>query len=106
MELITECPDLTASFYHFARMKSDEQQELLNSSGILVDTDFLSDRFIHLYFLNGFFVEVTVCPETDKIDIVPFKQGYRMESYFKRTCVLVPKLSIPGRQPGFIPCSN
>jgi hypothetical protein len=92
MELVLNNLQRPGSVYDFARLSAERQMESLRISGVLLDTDFENDKFIHLYFLNGFFVEVTVFPEKDSThEIIPFRQGYRVGSYFFEKKVLVPK---------------
>jgi hypothetical protein len=106
MERLLEICRSGAGFLGFARMEQEAQLSILRSDGILVDIDFCRDRFIHLYFLNGFFVEVTVSPEGNATEVIPFRQGYRMKSYFKKESVLIPKRQISGRKSGFLTCPN
>jgi hypothetical protein len=69
-------------FLEFARMTPLYQARLLAGSGELLDVDFDNDRFIHLYFLDGFFVEVTYSPESGVLpEVIPFRNGYRLSSY-------------------------
>lgn len=67
-----------STIFEFARLSLAEKQELINSSAVWIDTDFENDRFIHLYFLNGFFVEVACDPLTGaKTEMIPFRRGFR-----------------------------
>jgi hypothetical protein len=73
------------TIFDFARLSRPEQIELLRTCGILLDTDFENDKFIHLYFLNGYFVEVTISPSNNgETAIIPFRQGYRMRTYIRQ----------------------
>jgi hypothetical protein len=61
-----------------------DQAQLLRTAGTLLDSDCNKRQKTNLYFLNGFFVEETIAEPTQKIiDIIPFRQGYRIESCLK-----------------------
>jgi hypothetical protein len=92
MALLSDTLNPAVTFIEFARLDACSQRELLKDYGILLDIDFHKDVFIHLYFLNGFFIEMSISPENEEeVQIVPFRQGYRLQSYFKQLTVLVPK---------------
>ncbi len=79
------------SFYDFAKMSRGEQCSLIEQNAMFLDADIEKDSLIKLYFLNGFFVEEIVSLHEDKIlDVIPYKQGYRLESYLEVKCHLVP----------------
>lgn len=82
------------AFYEFARMNSSEKALVLKKSGLLLDKDQEKGQSVNLYFLNGFFVEETISRKENKVDIIPYKHGYRLESYVEVKQVLVPKRNI------------
>lgn len=72
------------SFYDFAKLDKSQQCELLDSEAVFLDLDSDKSTFTKLYFLNGFFIEEIVCRKNNAIiDIIPFKQGYKIESYLE-----------------------
>jgi hypothetical protein len=65
----------------FIKLPLQIQVQLLKSSAILLDTDFDNTVKTNLYFYDGFFAEETVSLSSDQvIDVLPFNQGYRLES--------------------------
>jgi hypothetical protein len=77
-------------FYAFAKMNNHEKTTLLNHSGILLDKDLEKENSVNLYYLNGFFVE-EIRTKNKVVDIIPYKQGYRLESYAEIRQAIVPK---------------
>lgn len=83
------------SFYDFAKMSKEDQCSLILKNGMFLDADIEKDSLVKLYFLNGFFVEEVVSLHEDKvIDIIPYKQGYRLESYLEVKSILVPRRTL------------
>ena len=73
------------SFYTFAKLNKQQQLKLLKQKGIYLDHDCEKDTIIKLYFLQGFFVEEIISLTTNKvIYIIPYKQGYKIESFMDR----------------------
>jgi hypothetical protein len=67
------------SFYDFVKLDTNEQIKLLKKEGVFIDQDLEKETITCLYFLQGFFVEVTFGKDTkDLIDIIPYKQGYKI----------------------------
>ena len=80
------------SFFRFARMNNTEKKSVLSRNGLLLDVDKNKGQSVNLYFLDGFFVEETVSqPENKVLDIIPYKHGYRLETFVEIKQVLVPK---------------
>jgi hypothetical protein len=77
-------PALTSkSFYDFIKLSKTRQTSLLKEKGILLDFDNENNIVTRLYFLNGFFVEEIMNQQSSLSEIIPYKQGYRIESYQK-----------------------
>ena len=71
-------------FYEFIKMNRNEQGLLLKEQGVLLDFDSEKEITTRLYFLQGFFVEEIFCREQNEIiDVIPYKQGYRIERFLK-----------------------
>src|SRR4051812_48337619 len=67
------------SFYDFVKSNINEQVKLLKKEGVFLDHDSEQETITCLYFLQGFFAEVIFSKTTkDLIEIVPFKQGYKI----------------------------
>jgi hypothetical protein len=81
------------TFYSFVKMKDVQKDTVLRSKGILLDKDTENGKTINLYFLDGFFVE-EIISGNEKREIIPFKQGYRIESYLQVKEVIVPRRSV------------
>jgi hypothetical protein len=76
------------SFYDFVRLNQSQQINLLKEKGLFLDLDSEKTTLTKLYFINGFFVEEVINRKKNSvIDIIPYKQGYRIENYLevKRT---------------------
>ena len=72
------------SFYDFAKLNKSQQCEVLDNEAVFLDLDSDKATFTKLYFLNVFFIEEIVCRKNNSIiDIIPFKQGYKIESYLE-----------------------
>jgi len=78
------------SFYDFVKLSKTQKEELLITEGVFLDLDNEKDLVTRLFFLKGFFVEEIFCRSLNEVmDIIPYKQGYRIESYLKtETCSL------------------
>ncbi len=72
------------SFYEFVKLDRSQQCEILGKKATFLDLDSDKLTFTKLYFLNGFFVEEVVCRKNNTVvDVIPFKQGYKIESYIE-----------------------
>lgn len=70
------------SFYEFARLDNNEKSMELMSHGLLLDKDQEKERSVNLYYLNGFFVEETISKALNRVvDIIPYKHGFRLETF-------------------------
>ena len=52
--------------------------------GTVLETEKVYDDTFLLYYLDNFFVEITMSQEQGIIDITPFKTGYRLEKYIDK----------------------
>ena len=66
----------------FARLEKREKIGILLSQALLVDSYKENEDRITVYFLNGFFVELTVNQHMVS-DIIPFKRGYRLPGIYQ-----------------------
>jgi hypothetical protein len=72
------------SFNFFVKLSKSEQTVMLKEKGIFLDLDSEKNTLTKLYFLNGFFVEEVISRKQNiVIDIIPYKQGYRIENYLE-----------------------
>jgi hypothetical protein len=63
----------------YLRSKPEEKNNILNKEGIILDTEIENGLAVILYFVNYFFVEVTIDIENDRIvDLIPYKRGFRL----------------------------
>ncbi|MGZ3884626.1 MAG: hypothetical protein ACXVPD_10525 [Bacteroidia bacterium] len=70
------------TIYKFAKCTKTEQEELIQSKGLFLDSWNENENCITLYYLNGFFVEVTLSLfHNDPIEITPFKRWYNIHNY-------------------------
>ena len=70
------------SFYEFARLNDQDKATELMNNGLLLDKDLEKEHDVNLYYLNGFFVEETISKKQNRVvDIIPYKHGYRLETY-------------------------
>lgn len=90
------------SFYDFAKLNREQKEMLLKEEGILLDLESDTKTFTRLYYLDSFFVEEVVNRNSNEIiDIIPYKQGYKLSSFIGSTSLKLKKKSI-----NFNPCLN
>ena len=66
----------------FCQKSKDEQIHELLAQGMHLDTMFDNKFKTLLFFLRGFFVEVSISREADRvIDILAIKDGYKIEQF-------------------------
>lgn len=64
----------------FTRLSFVEKVEILKNQATLIDQYMDNNNLVHNYQLNNFFVEATICLQTETIiDIVPFKRGFLID---------------------------
>ncbi len=85
MKTLDYKPELNLQdFYSFAKGNQEQQVHELLTSGVHIETMFENDTRTLLFFLRGFFVELSISIESGKvIEVIPLKQGYKFEHYFK-----------------------
>lgn len=70
------------TIYNFAKSNKKEQENMIQTNGILLESWSENGNLTNLYYLNGFFVEVTLDPsQNEPAEITPFKRGYNMKNY-------------------------
>ena len=80
-----------ASFYAFIRLSEKERRNVLKQRGVLLDTDVNNNITVNLYSLDGFYVEETFTGSAkDEAELLPFKRGYKVESYSDNTPAKTP----------------
>lgn len=80
------------AFNTFIHLEPIAQHNKLVSNGLLVDRDIDNNEPVNLYFLDGFFVEeIRPDNEINPPDIIPYKHGYKAESFVEIKEVIVPK---------------
>jgi hypothetical protein len=66
-------------FYLFARASRQMQVNQVLTQGLLLDTEYQSDRVINYYYIHGFFVELVYDATTlQVVEVLPFKRGYSL----------------------------
>ncbi|HYG53322.1 MAG TPA: hypothetical protein VD905_20630 [Flavobacteriales bacterium] len=60
----------------YAKLSTDEQTGLLKKSGIFIDSYTENKALVMIYWIYGFYVELT--HTSTVIEIIPYKRGYRM----------------------------
>jgi hypothetical protein len=76
---------LKLSIYEFARLTLVEKADLITNQGVFLENLGDSGNEINLYYFNGFFVEVEVNKLQNMIvEIIPFKQGYKVKKYLDK----------------------
>jgi len=74
--------DQQTSLQRFMKMQANEKTSTLTKNGQLLDSYSHNGQKTNLYYLNGFFVEETIDLLTNKlIDLIPYKHGFRLNSY-------------------------
>jgi hypothetical protein len=79
-------------------MNNSQKASVLKNSGVLLDKDLAKESSVNLYYLNGFFVEETITRKHNTntiVDIIPYKHGYRLETYAEIKPTVVPKRPNP-----------
>lgn len=72
------------AFNTFVKSCETSQHQVLLDKGILLDIDKEGTLQVNLYFLDGFFVEEIICNfDNTIIEIVPYKTGYKLESFLE-----------------------
>lgn len=72
----------TINITDFAKLSLTEQCRAIKEMGIFLESYMDDISFVKVYYLSGFFVEVTVGePELGHIEITPYRTGYKTEHY-------------------------
>jgi len=81
METKTFLPKLKIlSLGEYETFDTDRKIEALQSKGVLVD-DYIGHKIsVYLYYLSGFFVEITIANRDKKVvDITSFSKNFKMD---------------------------
>lgn len=79
-------------FYEFAKLNNADKARMLAKNGVLLDKDSATEESTNLYYLNGFFVEETISVKSNRVvDIIPYKHGYKLETYAEIRPTVIPK---------------
>ena len=66
----------------FCTKPKEEQIHELLAQGMHLDTMFDNNYKTLLFFIRGFFVEVSISKQVDRVvNILPIKDGYKVEQY-------------------------
>lgn len=66
------------TIYDFIKLNEKEKEELLKTTALFVEQYTDEHKNIQVYFLNDFFVEVTI--ENQKVtDMIPYQRGYKID---------------------------
>ena len=65
------------TIYDYAKLSEGKKEELLKNQALLVDQYNEEDVLLQIYFLNGFFVEVTI-KDGKVTDNIPYQRGYKI----------------------------
>lgn len=86
---IIKTPDM-ASIHRFLKLDKMNQADLLMTKGLLLDTDIEKESFTNLYLFEGFFVEEVVSRINGEVlEVIPYKQGYRLNKFIELKTVAV-----------------
>jgi hypothetical protein len=67
------------TIYDYAKLSAEEKEELLKNQALFIDQYNEDEVLIQIYFLNGFFVEVSI--KNGKVtDNIPYQRGYTMNN--------------------------
>ena len=89
METLQLQPKLN-SIIEFVKLNKMQKITRLTQEAVLLDLDTEKETITRLYFYKGFFVEEVFCRNLNEIvDIIPYKQGFRIKDYLKsESCAL------------------
>lgn len=68
------------SLYEYITLEQSDRAELLWSNGIYINNSIEENCSFALYSLYNFYVEVVLI-ENEIAELIPFKQGQRLEKY-------------------------
>lgn len=72
----------TITIIDFIRLSLSEQCKILKQLGIFLESYQDKETLVKIYYVSGFFVEVTISkPELEKIEIIPYRNGYKSSHY-------------------------
>lgn len=66
------------TLYEYAKASKEQKEAILKSEALFLDQFEDHETITYVYFLNDFFVEVTI-KDGKVIDNIPFKRGYKID---------------------------
>lgn len=78
---LTHKEDISRCFFEFNRLPLGRKLAILQDIGVLLDTDVDKERVVKLYFLYGFFVERIESLTGEHLELIPYKNGYRVYNF-------------------------
>ena len=79
--MYSHAEDIARRFYEFSQLSASDQLLMLAAYGVLLDTDREDGKVIRLYFLHGFFVEQVENTSGEVLELIPYKNGYRLYNF-------------------------
>ena len=70
------------TIYDYAKLSAEEKEELLKTQALFVDQYNDDEVLIQIYFLNDFFIEVTI-KDGKVTDNIPYQRGYKTTDILK-----------------------
>ena len=78
---IIQPQDIIRSFNEFNSYQIQKKIHLLEGSGIVLDVDKEDNKITRLYFIHGFFVEWIEDLAGRLLDLIPYRNGYRVDFF-------------------------
>ncbi len=73
---------VTKAFHEFNQLSVKEKLRLIREKAVLLDVDTEKTKVTELYYLRGFFIEKVLDRKTGAfIELLPFKNGYRLYNF-------------------------
>lgn len=70
------------TIYDYAKLSEEKKEELLKTQALFVDQYNDDDMLVQIYFLNDFFIEVTL-KDGKVTDNIPYQRGYKTPDILK-----------------------
>ncbi len=67
------------TIYDYIKLNDRQKENILKNDALYMEFYASEDTLIHVYFLNGFFIEVTM-KNGLIIDNIPYKRGYKFDT--------------------------
>lgn len=66
-------------FYNFMKFSLNDRLALLQNQAVMIDQYSDKEALVKLWVLNGFFVEEIIYKNGNNSELLPFKQGYKLQ---------------------------